>query len=78
MARTDVPSPITIQYNLKGKGVLYTIEDFFKKTPIYGCTVNCNFGDTCGSSLTETNTSLMSLNETQELKASNDRISGYS
>ena len=64
MARTDVPSPIMIEYVIKGKGITYRIGDFFTRTKISVCTVTCNFGDNCGGTLNETYTSLIDLNET--------------
>ena len=51
MVAISQASPITIAYVSGGAGVKYDIFSFSTVTSIAGCIIDCNYGDTCGGSL---------------------------
>lgn len=50
--RSDAPKAITIPYLEGGEDISMNYLNFFDITPIDGCSLGCNYGDTCGKETT--------------------------
>ena len=73
-------TPISNVYDSAGTGLVYSYLNFFKFTPISGCTLSCAYGDTCGGAFTGTTSDVQVtlLTTPWEITASNTNIPGYS
>ena len=69
----------TFAYNNAGTGVTKNINDFFTNNNVAGCTLTCNFGDTCGPSTSVTATGLSVTNSVDpwEVTAADNIVAGY-
>ena len=60
-----------MEYLLGGVGIVFSTEDFFKFFEIQGCSLDCKFGDSCGSVLTGSFISISNTIFPFEITASN-------
>ena len=71
---------VTNLYVENGPGVLYDMSFFFTDNAVAGCTITCNYGDTCGSQTTLSSSfvSVTNANSPYQIKVLNDQTAGYS
>ena len=62
-----------------GSGVSFSYTDFFTLTPIAGCILDCEYGDTCGNAFSDdaSQVTVSSAINPWTITASNSNIPGY-
>ena len=75
-----MPSPITIQYDFGATVITKVLTDFFTKTVIGGCDLNCNYGDACGAAtvISGTDITVTNVADPWQISAISNNKDGYS